>query len=443
MNIKKIIIILSILLIIILIVLVTLLLYFNHKEKFGYDLQTNDIPVETITAIEKVDTINDYFMVKSCIEKYFSYCTKTNMDDYRIIDEETMKEDKKIKSQAVYDMLNDKYIKYKNITVDNIFNQIQQIEESTVIIDDMYVSQKDINMSAYIVYGKLRDNKTKEKKDFQLILEIDMLNRTFSVIHEDYIKQNIGEIVEGNDLNFELAKSIQKNSYNTFDYKNITNEEYATEIFDDLKNNMMNDHESAYRSLEQKYSKKRFSTYKEFDNYADRNARKSLEMQLSKYQITNKGDYTQYTCIDQNGNYYIFYVTGIMDYAVILDTYTIDLPEFIEKYNNSTDAEKVLLNIQKVFSAINDGDYRYVYNKLDPTFKQTNFPTETDFEKYAKQNFYANNSIGYSNYKTSGDLHIYEVSIKDKKSETNPTKTKNFIMQLKEGTDFVMSFNVE
>ena len=112
---------------------------------------------------------------------------------------------------------------------------------------------------------------------------------------------------------------------------------------------MMYDHEMAFADLHEEYKTKRFANYEEFDNYAQRNARESLEMQLTSYQITNRGDYTQYTCVDQNNNYYIFYVTGIMQYTVILDTYTLDLPEFVEQYNNANDAEKVIMNIQKVF----------------------------------------------------------------------------------------------
>ncbi len=442
MNIKKIIMLLSVLLIIILITLVILIIYGKYEKKYEYDSQTNNIPIEVVSTLEKVNVRNNYYMVKSCVEKFYQYLTKTNINEYRIIDEETQEYEEKVKKQAIYDMIDERYIQFKDITVDNIFEQIHPIEESTVIIEEMYVSQQDENMSSYIVYGKLRNNNTKEKTDFQLLIEVDMLNRTFKVIMQDYITTNIGKIEEDNTLNFDLEASIEKNTYNTFDYKNITDETYVTDLFNQYKDNMMNDYEEAYKRLNDEYSKKRFGTYQEFENYAKNRARESLEMQLSKYQVTNYEGYTQYTCIDENNNYYIFYVTGVMQYTVILDTYTIDLPQFTEKYNSSSDAEKVLLNIQKIFSAINDGDYNYVYNKLDNTFKQNNFPTLESFSNYIKQNFYENNSIGYSNYKTSGDLHIYEISITDKDNEANPTVTKNFIMQLKDGTDFVMSFNV-
>ena len=443
MNKKKIIILLLILLTLILVLLLIVTMYGNYEKKYEYDKPSDNIPVEIVSTIEEVKVRNNYYAARSCVEKFYQYCTKINTDNYKIVDEETIGAEETIRKQAVYEMLDERYIKYKNITEQNIFEQIPTIEESTINIEEMYMSQKNVDISAYIVYGELKNNKTGEKRNFNILVEMDMLNRTFNIILQDYIDKNIGEILQGKNLNFELPDIIEKNTYNIFDYKNISDEDYITDIFNEFKDYMMNDYECAYKRLDEEYSKKRFTSYEEFENYANNSDRKSLEMQLDKYQITNKNEYTQYTCIDQNNKYYIFYVTGIMDYTVILDTYTIDLPEFTEKYNNASDAEKVLMNIQRVFDAINDKDYRYVYNKLDATFRQNNFPTEADFENYIKQNFYENNTIAYSNYKTSGDLHIYEISIKDKNNENNKAKTKNFIMQLKEGTDFVMSFNVQ
>ena len=44
-----------------------------------------------------------------------------------------------------------------------------------------------------------------------------------------------------------------------------------------------------------------------------------------------------------------------------LDTYTIDLPEFVSKYNISSNEDKVLMNIQKVFDSINDKDLSLIH----------------------------------------------------------------------------------
>ena len=59
------------------------------------------------------------------------------------------------------------------------------------------------------------------------------------------------------------------------------------------------------------------------------------------------------------------------DYSVILDTYTVDLKDFTDKYNSADVSTKVGMNVEKVIEAINDKDYRYVYNKLDETFRNT------------------------------------------------------------------------
>ena len=359
-----------------------------------------------------------------------------------IVDIEGEEEELNTRKQAILDILDPRYIQYKNITQDNLFEQIQTIEDSTVSIENMYVSEKDRNMAAYIVLGSLRNNMTNEKTDFEILVEVDMLNRTFNIIMQDYIEEYIGSINIGQELPLEVGTSIEKNTYNTFSYQNVSEEIYITDIFNNFKSNMMYDHEKAFTDLNEDYKNKRFTNYEEFNTYAQNNARDSLEMRLERYQITNRDGYTQYTCIDQNNNYYIFYVTGIMQYTVILDTYTLDLPEFIEEYNNATDAEKVILNIQKVFEAINDGDYRYAYNKLDETFKQSNFPTLESFEQYMEDTFYEKNNIGYTTYQTSGNLHIYEIQATDANNSASVPVTKNFIMQLLDGTNFVMSFNV-
>ena len=160
---------------------------------------------------------------------------------------------------------------------------------------------------------------------------------------------------------------------------------------------------------------------------------------LSQYLKTKEPDYTQYVCVDQNGNYYIFRETSAMNYTVILDTYTIDLPEFLEKYNTASDQQKVALNIDRFMQAINDKDYKYAYNCLADSFKNNYFKTQAEFESYVKKNFYENSDIKYNEFKTQQDLYTYSVIFTDKK--TGEKKNKTFVMQLGEGTKFVLSFN--
>jgi len=129
-----------------------------------------------------------------------------------------------------------------------------------------------------------------------------------------------------------------------------------------------------YELLDKEYKQAKFSNVENFKKYIETNKTEIIGINPQRYQVTDGTNNTkQYVIIDQNGHYYIIREKGVLDYSVILDTYTIDLPEFTAKYNNSTDEQKVLLNIQKCFEAINQQDYKYVYNKLDETFRNNNF----------------------------------------------------------------------
>ena len=445
MKLKKVIITLIIIALIILVILGVLLLYNIHQQENSFTPATENISIEYDNHLKEVEVRNDFYTIKTCVEKFYLYLSKPSDSDYTIIDEEveqTLEIEERARKQAIYNLLDDKYIQSNGINEENVFNQIPEITLSDVIIENMYVSQQDENMYVYIVSGKLRNQTTKEHTNFTLMLKVDMLNRTFKIVPENYITEYIEQINLGQELVIDMETSIEKNNYNMFDYENISNETYISDMFNEFKENMIYDFELAYQDLNQEYKNKRFGAYEKFQEYAKNNIRNSVIMNLSQYQINEYNDYTQYICVDQNGNYYIFNVTGVMQYSVILDTYTIDLPQFVEQYNNSSDAEKVLLNIQKVFYAINKKDYNYVYSKLDATFKANNFPTEEEFEEYMANTFFEKNSVGYNEYQTRGNLHIYNIVITDDENDNERTIEKEFIMQLKEGTDFVMSFNV-
>ena len=103
---------------------------------------------------------------------------------------------------------------------------------------------------------------------------------------------------------------------------------------------------------------------------------------------------------------------------------------------------KVTLNIQKVFAALNEKDYNYVYKKLADGFKQNYFNTLEEFEAFTKDNFFDKMEVEYLVYKKeSEDYYSYSIRLKDKNSSN--TKDLRIIMKLQSGTDFVMSFNVD
>lgn len=417
----------------------------NEEEAYAYTGESEDI--EEVKGLHYLNDVNSYYEVSACVDKFYSYYSDIFSDaesNYYMtgkVGQVNTEAVQKASAEEVYNMLDPEYIEYKGITNANITEKLDKLENIEVNITDIYVSEKGSNVNVYIVKGVLRDEKTENITNLNVMLKLDLINETFTVYLHDYLKEKYKDLKLGEEIDASVPESIEKNGSNQYSHKVIDEETYVRDLFSKYRTDILYYPEIAYNSLDEEYRKARFGTLEDFKAYAKETVRQSLLMQAEKYNKTQTDDYTQYTCIDGNGNYYIFRETSTMKYTLLLDTYTIDIPEFLEKYNNATEDQKVGYNIQKVFEAINNKDYKYVYNKLDETFKQNNFKTQADFETYMEQNFYERNNVTYENYEQSGDLYIYNITISDANNEERGTISKNIIMQLKEGTDFVMSFN--
>lgn len=447
-KIKKIIIALSIILVIAIIVLIILILSSKNNENNKQTNISEDEGIEayqkeTDTVVSKVTNIIDYYTVKTCIGKYYTdYSILFNPEIYYVgVSEERLKQEQSDNTQAIYDMLDSQYITEKGITIDNLETNLKEIEVISPYITNMYVNHRTDNMDVYVIEGKIKTNISDAGKKFQIILKLDILNKTFSIMPSEYVEEKYGNIVEGQNLDIELTDSIEKNNNNQYIYRTITEEDYMKDLFAELKNELLYDHEAAYNHLNEEYRNKKFAKLEKFNNWLASREEEYKNMVLAQYQTVQEDGYTQYVLVDQNGKYYIFNETGVMDYTTMLDTYTVDLPEFIEKYNKSTSAEKAGMNMQKVVDALNNKDYSYIYSKLDDTYKTNNFGNVEIFEEYIENNLYTSVNVEYSNYNSSGDLHMYDVTFKDKNNENSEPITKKFIIKLLDGTDFILSFN--
>lgn len=444
-NIKKIIIILVAILIMAIIALVVVLGIGNSSEE--------NIPVanETETAnlnqgktLTPVESREDYYVVKDNVGKYYSYYSILfNAGSYYATeDEQIISQAETDNAQILYNMLDTEYITAKGITADNLKTNLTEIGQVTAYINNMYVIPETNNIDVYVVSGELKETVNATGTDFELIVKLDKTNKTFSVMPQEYVTELYGNIVEGQSLDITVEQSIAINANNTYTEREITEETYLKDLFAEIRTELLNDYEEAYNHLDEEYRTQKFATLEDFSNFASGKAEEYRTMALAQYQVTEEDGYTQYLLVDQNGKYYIANETAVMKYTTLLDTYTVDLPQFTESYNSANDSRKAGLNLQKVVDAINNNDYEYVYNKLDETFRANNFPTLESFEQYIQNNLYTSANVEFSNYQNSGELHIFDATFTDKNNESSNAITKTFIVKLLEGTDFVMSFNV-
>lgn len=233
--------------------------------------------------------------------------------------------------------------------------------------------------------------------------------------------------------------SIKYSKYNEIPYTYISNQQLCNIYLMDYKSNMIEHPEEAYKQLDEEYRNLRFGNIENFKKYIKKNEERIYNMKLSKFQV--KENSKEYICLDQYNNYYIFKETAVMQYSVILDTYTIDLPEYIQKYNEATQNGKVALCIDKFIKNVNAENYTLAYNMLDKNFKNNYFKTQENFESYVKKNFLGKENIEYKNVQNEGNIYIYVVNLSSKINNIVSIE-KNFNVKLGEGTNFELSFNI-
>ena len=391
----------------------------------------NIVDIEVEYSIRKITNRSNYYIIKNCIDKFYIY--------YSTIQNSV----KNGKTEEIYNMLDAEYIKYREITHDNILSKLRGVSSSKVNIIDMYVAEQSENISVYIVYGTLRNKKTNEISKYSIMIKTDKKNKTFSIFLEDYIEEKYSNIRIGENIQFNYLDEIEPNKNNTYSYEPITENAYIEDIMQLFKENILYDKQRAYESLDEEYRTKRFPNFADFEKYIKDNIRKIAAIKIAQYDKNVSEDVIQYICKDTNNNYYIINETSTMNCTFILDTYTIDLPEFLEKYENCDDREKVALNIEKIKEAINAKDFKYVYNKTDETFKKNNFKNYSNFENYLKSNLFEENTFEYKDIEQTANVYIATVIVKNKKNKNAVEKEIKIIMKLTDNTDYLISFSFE
>lgn len=414
-NLKYVIIALGIILIALIVITIVIFSKKGNSEAMEPDQDESGIVIPYKTEVVKNAT--QYFTVSSCIQKYLDSVYKGE-------------------GIAVYNMLSKEFISANNVDDINSLNVVDKLENPSLF------EAKKMNMiggdfiETYSVYGLIsnRDNPSLREEAYFLVT-LDVSNLTFSVTPKEVSKLE--------DINLETGETeIKENDNNIFDYYRITKEELIRKYLANYKENVQYDVETAYNLINKEYSEKRFGSLDSFRTYTELNEQEIRGSLLDQYTIKEYDDYIQYICIDQNRNYYIINETAVMQYDIILDTYTLDLPEFLTKYNQTNNQGKVALNIQKFVDSINAKDYNYAYSKLADGFKNTNFPSLESFENYIKGTLYNKNEVEYMMFSEEADLYTYKISIMNAEETSGKPMEKTIIMKLGEGTEFVLSFDV-
>lgn len=414
------------------------------KEK-----EENVIPsiktIENIVDTENTESIENtnqeinisedkYYMLEDIVTIYYS---TINKNSYRSRDGSTSYDETSTK-ERISNIISKEYIEKNNIKIDNIYDYLPNIEESVSFMPKYIKVEEGIGVDKYFVNGILiyLSNTDKECTEVNLYVNIDNKNGTFS------IEPILTEITDIRNVQINNEEElIEDKTINKYTYRKLGEEEKSKRKFNTVKLLLQRKSKELYDIFDEEYRNKKFGSYEAYVQYINSIYEKIQNMKLTKYSVTQEDGYTQYVCIDNYGKYYIFRNTNVNDMTILLDTYTIDLPEFTNKYRQAKEQEKVGLNVERFISAINDEDYKYAYNLLDEVFRQNNMPTQESFENFIKLNFYKNNEVEHKEVNKQGDTYIYEIGLIDAEN-SNAEKDVTIIMKLEEGTKFVMSLSM-
>lgn len=428
-------------LLIIIILIISIILGMSKKQKNvdTEDSYDNGADVVNInTDIKKVDNASLYYTVKNCLDSFYKAINmeivEGNEDDYvegGEISYSTLMGVNNIeeKNKIIFDKLNNSFIKDNEITQNNAYQKLISIVGSNYTIDAMYIIDGE-NIKNFYVYA---ENQNNDKLLYNVILDVDNMTYSIKLLqYADYTRLSKDDDV-----------GIEKNSNNVFEYSKTTDEQMSKNYFYDFKNLIVNNSQYAYDKFDDEYSKKRFGSIFEFQEYINNNKNELYNLTIKKYSVNITNEYTEYICQDQYGRNYIFKVTNVMDYTVQLDTYTIPTEKFKTEYDKAESEKKVQMNIDKFIQMVNRHDYKTSYNCIADGFKNNYFDTQDKFENYIKNAFFEYNNFEFENIEQKGNnLYTCTVTLTDLTGNSKNTKKITIIMQLNDNYDFKMSFSV-
>ena len=434
----------------IIVILIIAIIIKNLLEKNNNS--SNSIEVYNIEKVEKIDMsqvkdISEYASIEKIVNIYNTAINQLdpNLESMMVklqngINSEDIKNEYSKKAKKTLENI----LQNEFTNINNWESKLSKYSNNKFYINEMKKYSIN-NIDIYLVnitYDKTNNTNIVIFKD----------TSTFSILPSEYL--NNRNIEESNILDVikELnITQINKNNENVITEFNLTDEKACLKYYYDYLNMLRSDTDKLYSTLDKDYREKRFGNIENFKNYINENKEKLEKAVLLSYKVKDRGKYIEYMCVDKSENYYIFNATAAMKYTIYLDTYTVDLPEFKEKYEKANDKEKVILNTGKIIAAINNQDYKYVYSKLAESFKQNKINSEESLKEILQKNIYRKNEIKVDEVEREGNIYTCKARIikKDEDGEEipegkdAPSKNFNIVMQLKEGSDFVMSFSVK
>ena len=439
-KIKKMILITIIFSIIVIIVVLSLLIK-NLKEK-ETEVELDSLSSNESNSIEdKYISLEDFFLVESCAQKYFDslnnysnvYYSQSSLENG---ERKKLLDDEKI-NKIRLDYLNKTFLENNNISSKNMYDYIKTYNENITIFIEGIKAQNNDNINKYLIYGLIINKKNEIIDRIFMYLSLDSKNQTFSI--EPILNKQTD--IDKEKINIS-ENEIERNTNNRYIKKSIDNEDTVSKLMSRFVKLINIDAEIGYNHLDSEYRNKKFGNIDKYKEYIKENYDRLNLAKVNQYKVNDYEEYTQYICLDNKGCYYIFnYDKEKCNYYILLDTYTTEIQELKDKYEKSKNAEKISMNVAKFIEALNLKDYDYIYSKLDKVFANNNYENVEKMKEFFENNLYKYNEIYSYEYKEDNGVYIFDLQIANKENERDLNKKITIVIKLVDNSDYVMSFS--
>jgi len=159
-----------------------------------------------------------------------------------------------------------------------------------------------------------------KKNKFLILIAIILIGITIYLLYFSNKEEEV-ELLNGEDISL---KHYEENEYIPV---NISYDQIARIYLQDYVYKLLYNREAAYNSLDLEYRKAKFATLEDFNEYVDSFLySKSLrDAKVEKYAVSDRPNFRDFDVYDAGDNLFIFRETGVMQYTVFFDRYTVGM----------------------------------------------------------------------------------------------------------------------
>lgn len=258
------------------------------------DQKNMENPVlENDSSIVTVTNKSSFLTIANCMEQFiFNY--------------------KQLNSEIILNLYTTEYVKKNDLNLDNVLsNSLLKDVGLLYKINEAYVSEGD-EVSTFYVLGVVYNDIKTENIYNKIIL--DYSNGSYGI--EFISEKEYYDIIDNNEVPAETY--IIPNNYNKFEVTTVTDMDLCALYLSDYKYNIKHNVNLAYNIIEDNTKNEYFPTVEDFKKYIDDNYLKIKNSYLSKYQVYNDNNKSNYVCVDNNNITYEFYENSILKYTMAI-----------------------------------------------------------------------------------------------------------------------------